>query len=134
VQHGHQHRSKETQAALNSTQIATPESPIVGTNATFAIPQLPRGKENSGQKWKAEEESIVTEASADKIKNEIKLHYLRKRSPDVAMSRLYGKNPNGMLTLFSPFARYPSTFPNFKISLPFSSYLQSYLTASLDRR
>ncbi|RDW67032.1 hypothetical protein BP5796_09781 [Coleophoma crateriformis] len=41
---------------------------------------------------KNQTEELVTKESADLIRDEIKLHYLRTRRPEIATTRLYGKN------------------------------------------
>ena len=91
-QNGHLHEEQEALSPIETRQDAPAESLESGyINAS----KSPVWKDSVEQKRKRNEEPEVTVESADKIREVLKLHYLRTRSPEVAASCLYGKNPKG---------------------------------------
>lgn len=93
-QNGHSYGGQEALDALKTSQDAPAQSPR--DKLTHASEYSPLGA-NAARKETRNEESKVTEESANNIREELKLHYLRTRSPEVAASCLYGKNPEGKL-------------------------------------
>ncbi len=69
---------------------------------TVGLENISKSSDAVDQKRKRKEEpgASVTEESLEKIKNAIKLHYMRTRGPAEATRYLYGKNLDGQSLSF----------------------------------
>lgn len=84
---------KEQHLLVPTPQVAVTKPPEAGPTHTSKITST--SNDGVKPKRKRNTEPEATEASAENIRETLQLHYLRTRSPEVAASRLYGKNIEG---------------------------------------